>query len=224
MLAVCSVGSSPHTRGAHGRDIALDHRGGIIPAYAGSTGVHDAVGGLLGDHPRIRGEHGLSDCIIERREGSSPHTRGAHNLRNVHCRTSGIIPAYAGSTSTCINSPFILRDHPRIRGEHTAVSAGGSRVWGSSPHTRGAPPPPHFQLTYRGIIPAYAGSTRIDSDLWLLQRDHPRIRGEHGLPYTEPVMSGSSPHTRGARVVPCRPEGMLGIIPAYAGSTSRQAR
>ena len=115
------------------------------------------------------------------RRGSSPHTRGAPPRR--------------------ARAQLVVRDHPRIRGEHVeirrgiAVAAGiipayaGSTDWygrqlqvdgGSSPHTRGA---------------RWRSSSRSSA-----QRDHPRIRGEHGHKVS---------HRRGRR----------GIIPAYAGST-----
>ena len=51
--------------------------------------------------------------------------------------------------------------------------------------------------------------------------DHPRIRGEH--PYFSGSLrrqSGSSPHTRGARVDGEDEWISRGIIPAYAGSTT----
>ena len=71
--------------------------------------------------------------------GSSPHTRGALAAHLLHCRETGIIPAYAGST-TCRSSPLEMPgDHPRIRGEH-GVEA-------------------HEFVRELGIIPAYAGST-----------------------------------------------------------------
>ena len=177
---------------------------GIIPAYAGSTGFQDSEmrewtgssphtrGARFehmhdleadGDHPRIRGEHWVRGC-------------GRHPVR-------GIIPAYAGSTlpatsrlrSTAGSSPHTrgapcrkhldlrkARDHPRIRGEHSVRAhevAGvdgiipayaGSTIlrqctrcskMGSSPHTRGAPCPCTSRRRTR--------------------RDHPRIRGEHGV-------------------------------------------
>ena len=56
-------------------------------------------------------------------------------------------------------------------------------------------------------------------------KDHPRIRGEHAAHGPEiRGRRGSSPHTRGAR--PCVPfcPGAPRIIPAYAGSTSSNAR
>ena len=71
-----------------------------------------------------------------------------------------------------------------------------------------------------GIIPAYAGSTRNWLFVFYPERDHPRIRGEHLCdPSVANLISGSSPHTRGAP--PQRRDVTLQgwIIPAYAGST-----
>ena len=76
-------------------------------------------------------------------------------------------------------------------------------------------------MTKVGIIPAYAGSTTpyiaLGATLW----DHPRIRGEHSL-MTISTCSfwGSSPHTRGAPHDVFTGPRCVGIIPAYAGSTS----
>ena len=54
--------------------------------------------------------------------------------------------------------------------------------------------------------------------------DHPRIRGEHGADrFDGDGLRGSSPHTRGAlEPLEWRHEARR-IIPAYAGSTSRQS-
>ena len=54
-----------------------------------------------------------------------------------------------------------------------------------------------------------------------MDRDHPRVCGEHqnNILQTHGCL-GSSPRMRGARRVPARREGVGGIIPAYAGSTS----
>ena len=91
------------------------------------------------DHPRIRGEHILGRLRVPERLGSSPHTRGAPACSDIDYFDLGIIPAYAGSTidtgdsvrviawiipayagstSRCLGVLIILRDHPRIRGEH----------------------------------------------------------------------------------------------------------
>ena len=91
---------------------------------------------------------------------------------------------------------------------------------GSSPHTRGAQQARPARPAQVGIIPAYAGSTRRVSVGLVDRRDHPRIRGEHSVRSTrERTLFGSSPHTRGARRQNEQRGYVLGIIPAYAGST-----
>ena len=96
-------GSSPHTRGALTRRGSVAEYLGIIPAYAGSTPGRPSPAPIRRDHPRIRGEH--SDPIILRHgnRGSSPHTRGAPSPTQVGVETTGIIPAYAGSTCAGIS-------------------------------------------------------------------------------------------------------------------------
>ena len=73
-------GSSPHARGARGREPGRAVGGGIIPACAGSTGTGTGRTVRRRDHPRMRGEH---------RRAARPRAQGR-----------GIIPACAGSTST----------------------------------------------------------------------------------------------------------------------------
>ena len=54
------LGSSPHTRGALLARLLAPQKERIIPAYAGSTRYWALSGASTQDHPRIRGEHGLS--------------------------------------------------------------------------------------------------------------------------------------------------------------------
>ena len=114
----------------------------------------------------------------------------------------------------------ILMDHPRIRGEHGVDLALHAGQAGSSPHTRGARRGLRQVGADVGIIPAYAGSTRIRGLQLEALGDHPRIRGEHDFDLEAIVDElGSSPHTRGARVRRGRQDPPGRIIPAYAGST-----
>ena len=194
-------GSSPHTRGARRSRLISWMRWGIIPAYAGSTSLRLTRSEYARDHPRIRGEHLDHRHPPDAGAGSSPHTRGARSAPWRTLTSTGIIPAYAGSTERLVMSHGQRRDHPRIRGEHYGPDRLEALGEGSSPHTRGARPFSFPSLSASGIIPAYAGST------WRAWRRRPE-------------QTGSSPHTRGA----LRP-GRLDvdadrIIPAYAGSTS----
>ena len=172
-------GSSPHTRGALPEGVPVADAPGIIPAYAGSTLGNWTETCIRPDHPRIRGEHGSLANSAGISCGSSPHTRGAPrhlHLRRQACR---IIPAYAGSTSTCAQPRTPRKDHPRIRGEHDDSDQYVIDGLGSSPHTRGARAHVHELVEEHRIIPAYAGSTPRRPGRRPSDSDHPRIRGEH---------------------------------------------
>ena len=175
---------------------------------------------VIQDHPRIRGEHPCLRALTIATLGSSPHTRGAPQGRQIAHDQQRIIPAYAGSTVEPSEMLTAQKDHPRIRGEHVAPQYHKGRHAGSSPHTRGAHLAGGGGGVDVGIIPAYAGSTRSCSGLTCSTGDHPRIRGEHSLDYEHGVGTvGSSPHTRGAQGSNATTKLGSGIIPAYAGST-----
>ena len=115
---------------------------------------------------------------------------------------SGIIPAYAGNTRSGRNSCAVLEDHPRVCGEHhrSCVSI----------------------VVYGGSSPAYAGNTFRLSRVVVWRGDHPRVCGEHFT--LHPAGSnpqGSSPRMRGTPVRESHEFDIAGIIPAYAGNTSR---
>ena len=138
---------------------------GIIPAYAGSTTrVEIMSAGLEGSSPHTRGAPRRPPRST-RSAGDHPRIRGEHDVEQAdEVHLLGIIPAYAGSTPPdgvphampMGSSPHtrgalvqsgsacsLLRDHPRIRGEHSVAH----------PAVRERP----------GIIPAYAGSTGCPS-------------------------------------------------------------
>ena len=172
------------------------------------------------DHPRVCGEHSSRMGEADSDGGSSPRMRGAQvpsvGLRVPH----GIIPAYAGSTPCPGSSVTCRRDHPRVCGEHKAVSAHAQRCMGSSPRMRGALSSARRGRICPGIIPAYAGSTHLVTFPRYSTQDHPRVCGEHAdLAELAVVEAGSSPRMRGAQGAWGTPVCHAGIIPAYAGST-----
>ena len=156
--------------------------------------------------------------------GSSPHTRGARGHDVLLPARLRIIPAYAGSTHAPRRRRSLIQDHPRIRGEHGRRAVHSLGEFGSSPHTRGAQAGQKWQKGCLRIIPAYAGSTQARLQERPDRRDHPRIRGEHILVTSlQCFLHGSSPHTRGALNEVWVGDRGGGIIPAYAGSTLRNA-
>ena len=107
-----------------------------------------------------------------------------------------------------------------MRGEHLPRFTHLILDEGSSPHARGALGDVVAALHGRGIIPACAGSTRSRRPSRRTIRDHPRMRGEHLLACSMPMLlQGSSPHARGALPRRQHRQAAHGIIPACAGST-----
>ena len=169
----------------------------------------------------MRGEHRRSSMVSMLSRGSSPHARGARHAGRHTSRRAGIIPACAGSTSTCMFITSPARDHPRMRGEHHWLKTSEAGRLGSSPHARGALRANGAQCLHVGIIPACAGSTPRRVLRAEPGEDHPRMRGEHSVPYSyDTVAQGSSPHARGARAKIATRCPITGIIPACAGSTN----
>ena len=105
-------------------------------------------------------------------------------------------------------------------GEHQSIGSCVTCEMGSSPHVRGAL---RGLIVYRhhcGIIPACAGSTSWRQQRHSQQPDHPRMCGEHHITSIMVQRNwGSSPHVRGALNLANGIMGVLGIIPACAGST-----
>ena len=147
-------GSSPHVRGALETSEETEVLTGIIPACAGSTQTHSKGAGLMRDHPRMCGEHNVSQRAHGFNTGSSPHVRGAPSAGQAQPVATGIIPACAGSTHRLQSNRQENRDHPRMCGEHPEAGKNILARSGSSPHVRGA----HFE---NSIIP------RKRKDNWL---------------------------------------------------------
>ena len=76
-----------------------------------------------------------------------------------------------------------------------------------------------------GIIPAYAGNTGSMACTVGIKVDHPRVCGEHHMPFPQQSgPAGSSPRMRGTLNYPSGDAEAAGIIPAYAGNTSIEHR
>ena len=153
------LGSSPLTRGALRYRLRRSSFLRLIPAYAGSTIMRTESDKLAQAHPRLRGEHLGKQQPHALKSGSSPLTRGAPRPGCVLVRRRGLIPAYAGSTSSRVAGRAECWAHPRLRGEHKDWLEWITREAGSSPLTRGALPRVRSGSWSTRLIPAYAGST-----------------------------------------------------------------
>ena len=112
------------------------------------------------------------------------------------------------------------RAHPRSRGENIQEVLSTPIMTGSSPLTRGKLRPGRAARAQRGLIPAHAGKTDFGVASIMLDRAHPRSRGENtDASMRIDTVFGSSPLTRGKRRRRSRPSIRDGLIPAHAGKT-----
>ena len=131
-----------------------------------------------------------------------------------------ITPACTGSTGRWAPAPTMWRDHPRVYGEHSSPIAGSRLHRGSPPRVRGAPLPGRESFPLWRITPACTGSTAVRTASRVLNRDHPRVYGEHTeVSGRRPLPDGSPPRVRGAPASRVRRPRGPGITPACTGST-----
>ena len=173
------MGSPPPTRGTRKSCFQCRYNPRITPAYAGNTDtVLEHYSGYR-DHPRLRGEHYFRLPLKEHCLGSPPPTRGTLvNLPNTIV-VFRITPAYAGNTLLLVSILDLVRDHPRLRGEHCLSWNAHPCDSGSPPPTRGTHLSPLLSINLSGITPAYAGNTINTAHIIYKIQDHPRLRGEH---------------------------------------------
>ena len=146
--------------------------------------------------------------------------RGAPGTNHELLSGEGLIPARAGSTSTGAPEVPAKGAHPRPCGEHQPWGICCPQKWGSSPPVRGALCSERAASMAYGLIPARAGSTGAGVCSLTVSRAHPRPCGEHvEWADARKKKPGSSPPVRGALVGNLKVLGLLGLIPARAGST-----
>ena len=173
------LGSSPRVRGTHMLQCRDGRLRGIIPACAGNTGGFTWRVYLEGDHPRVCGEHDTRGIRRLHNSGSSPRVRGTRCAPSKPVHLTGIIPACAGNTYPAWCHLRIMRDHPRVCGEHKPRRRQPTARPGSSPRVRGTRALAEVAVDEQGIIPACAGNTVANMGYSQSDRDHPRVCGEH---------------------------------------------
>ena len=176
--------------------------------------------GLVGAHPRSRGENKLLRPLSQAVSGSSPLTRGKLNLTTARDARPRLIPAHAGKTPSRLPTYPYTPAHPRSRGENCLARRTVFGTLGSSPLTRGKPGAIEELAKAGGLIPAHAGKTFCIALVENCIRAHPRSRGENSNQrHMLGLLTGSSPLTRG-KLMSLADNGVVrGLIPAHAGKT-----
>ena len=139
--------------------------------------------------------------------------------KETHC-TTRITPACAGRTFFPLYQQHLIQDHPRVCGKNYALWRVMKSPGGSPPRVR-EELLRHKTLTkYRGITPACAGRTFIQSLGIRVPKDHPRVCGKNTtLNGNEDNIQGSPPRVREELNLLKVPGLTDRITPACAGRT-----
>jgi hypothetical protein len=172
-------GSSPRVRGTPDLGRQQQVAGRFIPACAGNTAPAPKPRPRRSVHPRVCGEHMLSEQRGAPERGSSPRVRGTRWCANTCAATSRFIPACAGNTQGRPQLCALLPVHPRVCGEHGWVDFLRAGRTGSSPRVRGTPLTANVDGTSGRFIPACAGNTAGGDGPDRGSAVHPRVCGEH---------------------------------------------
>ena len=114
------------------------------------------------------------------------------------------------------------KDHPRACGEQLKRPGSGSSPAGSPPRMRGAVITSYLRPSPAGITPAHAGSRFFRHHVQHAGEDHPRACGEQYRCSASLARAvGSPPRMRGAVGLAQKPNPVIRITPAHAGSSSR---
>ena len=168
----------------------------------------------------MRGEDVSGLSFLFSLRGSPPHARGRHRQLSRREEASRITPACAGKTPAAPSTPSTGADHPRMRGEDSRTRSALPSRSGSPPHARGRHSDKVVIRPVGRITPACAGKTEVCSAKGKALKDHPRMRGEDGIPRRSIVHpEGSPPHARGRHIPQHIWFTRQGITPACAGKT-----
>ena len=128
-----------------------------------------------------------------------------------------------GENAFSPDKAILTAAHPRVCGENELLQERWARARGSSPRVRGKRVGNRCVSTWKGLIPACAGKTILETALTIAFKAHPRVCGENpittGVIFTLP---GSSPRVRGKLDLVQNCVIVAGLIPACAGKTAPQ--
>ena len=151
---------------------------GITPAHAGKR-VHPRCQRTeQGDHPRACGEKRGRTTHTAKSRGSPPRMRGKADAMKWARPQKRITPAHAGKSEYTADIGVGIEDHPRACGEKIVALISGGVTLGSPPRMRGKGCTHGASGRNRGITPAHAGKSCLESQSGQPLEDHPRACGE----------------------------------------------
>ena len=131
-----ALGSPPLARERHLPCHLAIHYIRITPAGAGKTDNQRCHWSPWKDHPRLRGKDVKNPRSLWIALGSPPLARERLKLQKILALALRITPACAGTTANILNFPFLVWDHPRLRGNDGSKPSSIAAVAGSPPLAR----------------------------------------------------------------------------------------
>ena len=212
-------GSAPHARGTHRRADALRFRARFSPACAGNAAGRGRDGEPGAVQPRMRGERGLRNTLLQLEDGSAPHARGTRAGAGGAGSSRRFSPACAGNAGCRTGRELPAPVQPRMRGERVILTVLHSIGVGSAPHARGTPGAGGPAPKRHRFSPACAGNAWRWSSTGSTTPVQPRMRGER-VPRSgrKHRNTGSAPHARGTHVLVAASNRADRFSPACAGN------
>ncbi len=193
---------------------------GLTPARAGRTGQVGSGIGVVGTHPRSRGEDKDVITVPALRTDSPPLARGGLDADGGVLGGEGLTPARAGRTRRRRTEHRLERTHPRSRGEDSGAGDLTSGPSDSPPLARGGRVVVGDAVRVHGLTPARAGRTREVAGRGVGHGTHPRSRGEDLRAATAAgTWTDSPPLARGGHSGKVTDPALDGLTPARAGRT-----
>ena len=150
------AGTTPRARGKGAFLTSLKTANRSNPACAGKRTTSTTCSAKHRDQPRVRGEKQVEELLAERRDGTTPHTRG-NTLVFGQVSGTGTTPHTRGKVTDGIHSQVVRPVQPRIRGEKWWAMTFIGTPSETTPHTRGNAPTTACRRRVRGFNPACAG-------------------------------------------------------------------
>ena len=155
------AGSPPRGRGRLGRHQPRHDRGGLTPAWAGTTDRGEGLEASAGAHPRVGGDDLRCGSGGRGGGGSPPRGRGRRGHSASRSGAEGLTPAWAGTTRRITSTMPSMWAHPRVGGDDGGRRAPLGQASGSPPRGRGRLLPAQRRLSPIGLTPAWAGTTLV---------------------------------------------------------------
>ena len=192
----------------------------FIPAYAGNSKCGLPPRNRSSVHPRLRGELAHAFPLVLAGARFIPAYAGNSSRMKFLIAWSTVHPRLRGELTYGTHTIPPRPVHPRLRGELRSGEKSSSPLIGSSPLTRGTQAVGGRDKIVVRFIPAYAGNSWQTACGLLLRPVHPRLRGElFRILLNWFSCNGSSPLTRGTRLVIALMVLINRFIPAYAGNS-----